>query len=232
MNRLEDEYKLPTYGQSWSRAKYDGEYLPMDLKQSTAPLEYSLDPNFAEQCRPCFASEVGWLGKQGISYDATKPMVDTESDLFNLTRILDKDSNKYRPQCIDKNCVGLSNGCDKCQPNLHHFPDCRKIKYESTRLSNPTSTLREVGINRFQPICLNPQDRSRWEHPGEIGINYRMVAKDNHVPLIPHPIDQSPALPKGGDLPCNLIHPTCNAPIQAMHAYRMKLEQMPINQYK
>jgi hypothetical protein len=224
--------QVPIFGKNWSRSKYDPEYVAKEIRQSTHPLEYSLDPNYAERCNPCFASEIGWVGKQGISYDNSKPMVDTESDLFNLSRVLTKDpSYKYQPQCIDDNCVGIINGCDQCQPKLYHFPTC-DIKNESTRLSNPISNLREVGINRFQPICLNPQDQARWEHPGEIGINYRMVVKDNYVPCIPHPIDQTNALPKGGDLPCDLTHPTCSAPIAALHNYQRTLEQTPMNRYK
>lgn len=234
MNREQLEVKsqnIPTFGQNWSRAKYDQEYIQMDIKQSTAPLEYALDPNYAERCNPCFPTEVGWIGKQGVSYDSGKPMVDTESDLFNLTRVLTKDPFKYKPHCITDQCVGVINGCDQCQPKLYNFPIC-PIKYESTRLSNPISTLKETGVNRFQPLCLDPQDRTRWEHPGEIGINYRMVVKDNHVPCIPHPIDQTPALPKGGNMPCELIHPTCNAPIYPMHNYRIKSEKMPLNYYR
>lgn len=223
---------MANFGHNWSRSKYDQDYIKTDLKQSTAPLEYSLDPNYSERCHPCFPMESGLLGKQGVSYDSTKPMVDTESDLFNLNRLLSKDpKQKYIPNCMNDNCVGVISGCDQCQPKLYHFPTCN-IKTNSTRLSNPISNLKETGINRFQPICLNPQDPSRWEYPGEIGINYRMVVKDNHVPCIPHPIDQSDALPKGGDLPCDLTHPTCNAPILPLNNYRKQSEQMPINIYK
>ena len=221
----------PLFNNNWGRSKYDQDYINTDVKQSTAPLEYALDPNYAERCHPCLATEVGWIGKQGVSYDTSRPMVDTESDLFNLTRPLSKDpSHRYKP-CMNDNCIGIINGCESCQPRLYNFPDCQ-IKNESTRISNPGFTLRETGVNRFQPLCLNPQDPSRWEHPGEIGINYRMVVKDNHVPCLPHPIDQSPALPKGGDLPCELIQPTCNAPIYPLNNYRQQTEKMPINEYK
>ena len=223
--------QLPTYGQSWSRSKYDQEYIQTDIRQSTAPLEFALDPSYAERCNPCLPTEIGWIGKQGVSYDTKIPIVDTESDLFNLNRLLSKDPKfKYHPYCVTKDCVGVIGGCDECQPKLYDFPVC-DIKNEYTRTSNPVSTLKETGVNRFQPICLNPQDRSRWEHPGEIGINYRMIAKDNHVPCIPHPIDQAAALPKGGEIPCELIHPTCGASIGPLHNYRKISEQMPLNVY-
>ena len=224
-------HEIP-FNQNWTRTKSDQDYLKTDIKQSTAPLVYALDPNYAERCRPCLATEIGWIGKQGVSYDAMHPMIDTESELFNLNRPLSKDpSHKFQP-CMNKNCVGLINGCNDCQPKLHNFPDCSTIRNESTRISNPISTMRETGVNRFQPLCLNPQDSSRWEHPGEIGINYRMIAKDNHVPCVPQPIDQTLALPRGGKMPCELIHPTCSAPIYPLHNYRKQTEQMSLNNYK
>jgi hypothetical protein len=231
MSRQQTPIPTPTFGQGWTRLKNDREYIQTDLKQSIAPLEFALDPSYAERCEPCISMEGGWIGKQGVSYDASKPIIDTESDLFNLNRLLSKDPQfKYHPSCITKDCMGVMNGCDACQPKLYHFRECGN-KNEYTRTSNPVSTMRETGVNRFQPICLNPQDPSRWEHPGEIGINYRMVVKDNHVPCIPHPIDQTPALPIGGKLPCTLIYPTCAAPIAALNNYRKVSEQMPLNVY-
>lgn len=222
---------VPEFGQNWSRNKYDPKYVSQDLRQSTAPLNFRLDPTYAEVCDPCFHTEIGWIGKQGVSYDTTRPLVDTESDLFNINRVLTRDPTyKYQPSC-DGRCAGMVNDCDHCQPPLYHLPDC-VVKNESTRISNPKSNLKETGVNRFQPICLDPQDPSRWEHPGEIGINYRMIVKDNHVPCIPHPMDQEAALPAGGDLPCDQTKPTCVASIKPLNHYRQQSERMPINEYK
>jgi len=221
--------RLPQFGQNWSRSKYDKDLTSRDIDQSTAPLKFRLDPSFAEVREPCFQKEVGWIGKQGVSYDSTKPLVDTESDLFNINRVLSRDPKfKYVPMCGGR-CAGQPD-CSECQPKLSHLSECL-VRNESTRLTNPKSTLRETGVNRFQPICLDPQDPSRWEHPGEVGINYRMVVKDNHVPCLPHPMDQTSALPAGGDLPCDLTGPTCIAPIQALNTYRQQSEKMPINWY-
>lgn len=216
----------PIYGGHWSRTKYDVGSAKIDLHQSTSSLDYQLDPNFAERCNQCRPLGPGWISKQGVSYDTQQPLVDTESELFNLNRILTRDPNyKYIPQC--PNCQNNPDGypcgggvVKTCphQPPLFHFPQCN-LKFEYTRISNPTSTLRETGINRFIPMCLNPQDRSRWEHPGEIGINYRLVAKDNHIPCIPQPLDPTSALPQGGDLPCELTTQVCAAFIAPLHNY-------------
>jgi hypothetical protein len=89
---------------------------------------------------------------------------------------------------------------------------------DHTRISNPICTARGVGINRFQPLCFNPQDESRWLHPSDIGINYRMVVKDNHVPCIPKLIDPTPLLPTGtGGIPCPKVSNTCGVYREALH---------------
>jgi hypothetical protein len=192
-----------SFGGNWSRNKNDAGMLNIDTNQSTQPFKYMLNPTFAERCNPCRPTDSGFIGKQGVSYDSGKPIIDTESELFNLTRILTRDPNyKFIPQC--RYCGndgypsggGSVEGCQKCQPQLYNFPNCG-LKYEYTRSSNPVCNLKGTGVNRFQPICLDPQNRERWEHPGETNINYRMISKDNHTPCVPQLIDQSSLLPKG-----------------------------------
>ena len=128
-----------------------------------------------------------------------------------MNRKLSRDPNfKFTPHCPNCGSTDCQDGypCSNCTEELFHFPSCGNRR-EFTRISNPTCTLRETGVNRFQPTYLDHQDPTRWEHPGDIGINYRMVAKDNHVPCIPRPIDQTPALPTPRALPCKPIIPTC-----------------------
>ena len=64
---------------------------------------------------------------------------------------------------------------------------------ESTILSNPAINLKESAVNRWEWLCDDPQDRAleSFDRP----VNYRMVAKDNHIPLIEIPQDQSFFLP-------------------------------------
>lgn len=89
---------------------------------------------------------------------------------------------------------------------------------EDTRLSNPPCTLRATGINRWEWLCWNPQDRALV--PFEWNTSYRTVVKDNFVPCLPVPLDQTAALPHAGNaalaptfavpkgLPPNLMDPT------------------------
>jgi len=210
---------------TFERTAYDAGAYAAQIKQSTAPLLYALNPIFANPCNPCRVGTVGYISKVGVSLTKQRPLIDVESDLKNLDRHYSKDPNqKYRPSCPkQKSCNegypcggGVVNGCGNSQEKLFHFPTC-DLGGDYTRTSNPTCTMRETGVNRFTPLCLQPQDEDRWLHPSEIGISYRNVVKDNHVPCIPRPVDQTLALPKGGKLPCQMIQPSCGNYLGALH---------------
>jgi hypothetical protein len=66
---------------------------------------------------------------------------------------------------------------------------------ESTRLSNPPCTLRSTGWNRWEWLCWDPQERAI--QPFEWNVSYRIVSKDNHVPCLETPLDQSGFIPNG-----------------------------------
>jgi hypothetical protein len=161
----------------------DGAYAAA-LKQSTGPIQYILDPTSTNRCQPCRPGTPGMLGRVGVSITHQRPLVDVDSDLKLLQFPASQDPRKhYQPCCelcgIEKK--SLTGPCKSCQGRAFNFPECETAS-DYTRLSNPMCTSREVGINRFQPLQLNPQDENRWLHPSEIGINYRMVVKDNFKP--------------------------------------------------
>jgi len=196
-------------GGSFESLIYDQGAYRTDLKQSTAPLRYTLDPIYANNCNTCRPADVGYIGKQGVSVTENTSLIDVESELMLLNYRNSRDPmKKYRPCCpYCKKCYegypcggGVVAGCCDCQSKMYHFPPCT-IGTDYSRITNPPCTLRGTGINRFQPLCLDPQDLNRWEFPGEIGINYRLVAKDNHVPLIPSPSADMSVFPKPSDKP-------------------------------
>lgn len=91
--------------------------------------------------------------------------------------------NKYMP-------VGQQSGGCAVKPNGTR--QCIQPR-EDTRLSNPPSTLRGTGINRWEWLCYDPQENALEEFD-RVPVNYRMVAKDNHVPIIEKPLDVSDQL--------------------------------------
>lgn len=201
-----------TSGDSWQRLSYDPVAYETDLRQSTNPMRYRLDPIYSNGCgKVCRAGDIGYIGRIGASIEKKHSLIDTDSELKLLNyRATKAPQFKYRPdgkQSSDKTgypgpeAGGIQSELmdqDKYRDasDKWHFPECNnQLRTEYTRVTNPICDLKGTGVNRFQPLCLDPQHPSRWEHPSEIGINYRMIAKDNHRPCIPKPMCQSGVLP-------------------------------------
>lgn len=203
---------------SFNRLNYDNGAYKQDLNQSVGPGYYQLGtPPIS--CSPCYPYPPSIrLQHSGDSVQDKIFMVDTDSELLGLFRKNSRNPDKkYKPCCEGTTCSsgepcgqGVSGACKSNNvhlkqgqragdQNLRHWKDCM-VPAEDTRLSNPPCTLRGTGWNRWEWLCLDPQERV--EMPFDWNINNRIVVKDNHRPLIPHPISQEPALPKDKDLPC------------------------------
>src|SRR3989304_5949874 len=174
---------------SFENLIYDTGTYNVDLRQSTAPLEWILDPNYANTCNPCFPIDPSYIGKVGVSIAKDTPLIDVESDLKLLNyRNSRNPQDKYIPPT-------------HCVTNNYHFPNCQNLT-EYSRISLPVCTNRGVvSPNRYSPLCLDPQNENRWLQPSEIGINYRMVVKDNHTPCIPYPMNPCLVLPNPTNKP-------------------------------
>lgn len=171
---------------SFTRLNSDTCTYEHNLKQSTGPSEYLLmTPH--DRCNECFQTDPSIRmshqvrAPSGVSRCADHHIIDVDSELKNIVRPA-------------TNCpTGKYLGEKFC--NLKHFRDCdRRAPTEGTRLSNPPCTLRGTGWNRWEWLCRNPQDKALV--PFDYNINYRLIAKDNHRPCIPKPIDQTPSLPE------------------------------------
>ena len=193
---------------SFNRLNYDTCSYQHSLAESVGPGEYMLTepPNVTS---PCFAeSPQIRLQRQGVSVTRDMPLIDVDSELMNLTRSASNcPSKKYIPngeQCDE------SRKLEEAKKNLVHGDNCY-FTVEDTRLSNPACNLRGTGWNRWEWLCLNPQERVLM--PFDHNINNRLVAKDNHRPCIPKPIDVNHSLPQGNDdLVCNNTISTCGVP--------------------
>jgi len=159
---------------SFTRAKYDLCEQKIYNKQSAGPGSYSVNEPLA--CAACFqVNPMIRMQKAGVSlhknYDWRfySGPVDVESELMNLTRGASK-CNKYLPKnntCDTQKVVG-----DK---NIVDFPNCY-FPSENSRLIN--CTVREAQINRFQPLCLDPQKHLFFKEP--VRIPTRNNIKDLH----------------------------------------------------
>lgn len=194
---------------SFNRLRYDYDEQKLYEQESAAPGKYWLGTPVT--CQSCFQPNPEFRSqKSGVSMQGGTPWrfyagpVDVESDLMNLNRIASKvPKRKYKPECKNCSCdnqgqpcgQGVVTGCvchkgealrkkgQRCPDNdLVDFQECF-LPNSNTRLSNPPSTLKGTGVNRFNPLCLDPQ-------VGVISpINQQnisqLVFRDNHRPLIP-----------------------------------------------
>jgi len=112
-----------------------------------------------------------------------KGSVDVDSELKNLGEPLSRCT--YTPKILADHFSNIGN----C--NNH---------YDYTRLSNPLCTSREVGINRFQPVCADPQEHLSNPNIFNLGTDARKLATDTYKACVPKPIDYSASIPNGGTI--------------------------------
>jgi len=197
---------------------YDKKAYEKNIQESKAVGNYILSYPFE---KGCFVADPSLQAQRtGVSIDSTKPLIDIDSELMGLNRTYTKvPDEKYQPCCkkdmcktsgypcgqgvIDCNIPGLKPGSRPQDKNLRHFPDCnRNSRTNYTRLDHPICNMRGLTVNRWEWLCLDPQERV--EIPFDHNINNRILVKDNHRPCIPKPLDQTLAMPKDmGDLKCN-----------------------------
>lgn len=219
---------------SFSRLHYDKCEQKKANIQSNGPGNYSVNtPIICNNCvqeNPTIQMQkTGVSMNSGVQWRFYDGPVDVESDLRNINRPLTRCPDiKYNPKCSNVGCNNQGHPCGQgvvagCIPenkrngdqNLVNFPSCY-LQTDETRLNNPPSNLRGTGINRFDPLCLDPQHNI--EFPGDFHVPTRLVVKDNHRPCVPTPAvnDMIPPIKK---LPCDMTIPVCANNTKALYQY-------------
>ncbi len=172
-----------------TRLNYDECSYEEKLKRSIGPGLYNLnvpDNDCTDCAQDVNADPALRYQKYGPNTCTMSTAIDDSSELRGLNYKNTKCNTKtYLPNKYIKKACNINN-----QENSR---DCFAPQ-ESTRLSNPSNTLRGTGVNRFQWLHNNPQEFA-LEKFNRIPTNYRMVAKDNHVPLFETPLDDSDVKP-------------------------------------
>jgi len=210
---------------SFNNLYYDQGAYVQSLNQSVGPGVY-LTGQPKISCESCFRYDPAIrIQTQGDSISSNQSLIDVDSELMNITRKHSKDPKmKYIPSCPNSMCSsgevcgqGVVGSCSNHKfgerfgdNNLKHFKDCaNQITTEDARLSNPPCNLRGSGWNRWEWLCHDPQERV--EVPFDWNISNRLLAKDNHRPVIPRPIDPHYVMPLGGSVPCDMTSSTCSS---------------------
>ena len=202
---------------SSNRLNYDTCQYKQVINESVAPGHYMLNtPSIS--CEPCFPiSPYTRIQNYGARMNTTSHLIDIDSELLNLTKQDSKCiSNKWKAECPECKSntgypcgQGVTNGKRCTNTELPKLKDC-ELHTEETRISNPPHTLRETGINRWEWLCLDPQERI--EIPFEWNVSNRIIVKDNHRPVIPMPLSMQPSLPPLTHTPCEYTTSVCNNP--------------------
>jgi len=175
-----------------TRLNYDTCTYAEKLKSTTGPGLYMLNTPYNDcECKVLPDDPTLRFQSFGPNTCTMEKAVDDSSELLRLNYKNSKCSSddytpgKYKPSsgCIVKN---------------QESRNCITPR-EDTRLSNPPSTLKETGVNRWEWLCYEPQERA-LEGFDRIPVNYRMVAKDNHIPVIDIPEDQTNFFPKSQEI--------------------------------
>lgn len=226
---------------SFNRTKYDTCEISRGTSESRGPGNYMV--NTPVICGNCLqtnpriiAQKTGVSLNSGVDWRFNYGPVDVESELRNINKPVSRcPERKYNPNlngCSSGNMghpagqgvvVGATNSKNPLRKNwtrcgdnnLVDFPQCH-LDTEDTRLSNPPATLRGTGINRFNPLCIDPQKNVLF--PGEYQIPTRIVVKDNHRPCVPTPNVNSLIPPKRRQ-PCPQTTKVCGAYTDAMYQY-------------
>jgi hypothetical protein len=207
---------------SFNRLPYDMCAYEQVLRESVGPGSYKLvTPQTT--CNPCHTTDPYIrLQSNGISVSRNTDLIDIDSEMMGISRNLTNcPTRKYLPAqnaselCGAraggyKNCAAFEKVCVDHQKNNISTDNCFEHT-EDTRLSNPPCTLRGTGWNRWEWLCRNPQDRV--ETPFDFEISSRTLAKDNHRPCIPNPMQQDAVYPEEKNEPiCDKIHSFCAVP--------------------
>ena len=164
---------------SYNRLDDDKVAYEQRLKQSMGVAGYIFDmPQI--NCNACFPSEIGRQVGTAQAVLPKQQLIDLDSDLMGLNQR----ALRYVETPIDVATM---------MQNSVPVADCRSIDNQHSRLSNPPSTLRCQGINRWEMLPVDPQ--ANVELPFQWNIDNRLLAKDAFKTVNPVPINQSASLP-------------------------------------
>jgi hypothetical protein len=105
-------------------------------------------------------------------------MVNAESDLFNIIRKDSKDPRTKFPYVKPE------------YDNLPKIASCNKTDLSRVYPlldGNQFNRSKQIQVQRFESLCLNPQQMSRIRSNNFIGLNTRLYNRDYHKPTVPIP---------------------------------------------
>ena len=170
---------------SFSRLSYDDCEYAKTLQESTGPFKYISNPVMFEASDQCNMVYPGFNSANTFNQGIRPESVDIESEIQDRTRAASKcPTKRYNPRVNCKTCESCNQGlpcsCLHCtSKNPHNLSDCQnEIVPIQTRSFNACSDLNGIFVNRFQPLCEDPQGLDKIHSNDFIGMDTRNVTKD------------------------------------------------------
>jgi hypothetical protein len=186
------------YGAS-DKLQYDNDYINDNIEQSTAPLLSVLDPNRVKSCSNCISLFGPRPSHNGVedSIPIANPGLTPAQELVDIDSIMSNRNVKN-----DRSKKGKVNTVDVFKFKTYDAKFCdRGLDPLSSILTYPKQLYREISINRFYDMNLNPQTNIYYDW----GTNTRLEAKDNYDYPYPFSLATDESLPKtntGNVPPC------------------------------
>lgn len=198
------------YGVS-SRLTYDNDFINDNIEQSTAPLLSVIDPNRVKNCNQCLSyfgprqGHNGW----GDSIALSEPGLTPAQSLVDIDSIM---TNRNVKQ--DRSKKGMVNMVDVFKFKTYDSKICdRALDPLSSITTFPKQLYREMSINRFYDLNLNPQVNIYYDW----AVNSQLEAKDNYDYPYPFILNTDNTLPSqipGRSLPTSVNTPAnCNTKV-------------------
>ena len=183
-----------------------------------------LDPNRVKNCSQCLSlngprsGHNGW----GNSIPVIDPSITPAQDLIDIDSIM---SNRNVKQ--DRSKKGHVNMVDVFKFKTYNSKLCdRGLDPLNSTLTYPKQLYREMSINRFYDLNINPQVNIFYPW----AVNSQLEAKDNYNNPYPYSgnsdIDETlPKSLKGKLKPCKITDPSCDTKVYEGREWERKKEQ-------
>jgi hypothetical protein len=163
-----------------TKLQYDPCFITDDTEQSTQPLLSILDPNRVknnEQCLSTLGPRAGHNG-YGDNIPIENPGLTPAQELVDIDSIM---SNRNVKQSRCKN--GNVNPIDVFKFKTYDSKECNSfLNPLETINSDPKQNYREISINRFYDLNINPQVNIYYDG----AVNTQLEAKDNYANPYPY----------------------------------------------
>lgn len=188
-----------------SRLQYDSCAYPDKLTEIVGAGNYRLSPDQMYSCNSCLNTLGPRASNNGRGYDVSRVIKTGNApsqDLIDVDSIL-SNRNVRESKCKS----GKVNPIDVTKYDLIDSTPCNNfLNPESSRLSYPAATYRDMAINRFYNLPINPQQPIFWN----FAENTKLQATDNFDPEIPQ-VWTDLAQPKSFKNDFKSINATCNS---------------------